>query len=88
MLLSFGFEWDTSDFIREIDAHSDNDEDAPIPVMSPLETAAAPLEKLIEDGRTKVESVEYLNRCESPKYSQLPAYNESYVSLPTFRHSV
>ena len=58
----------------------DNDEEAPIPVMSPLETAAAPLEKLIEDGRTKVESVEYLNRCDTPKYSQLYAFNESYVS--------
>ena len=59
----------------------DDDEDAPIPVISPLETASAPLEKLIEDGRTKVESVDYLNRCETPKYSQLYAFNESYVRL-------
>ena len=66
--------------IRDIDDHRDNTEDAPIPLISPLETAAAPLEKLIEDGKTKVESVEYLNRCETPKYSQLSEFNKSYVS--------
>jgi len=75
---SFEFEWDTSDLIRDIDDHRDNTEDAPIPLISPLETAAAPLEKLIEDGKTKVESVEYLNRCETPKYAQLSEFNKSY----------
>ena len=77
---SFGFEWDTSDLMRDIDPHSDANEEDEIPLISPLETAAAPLEKLIEDGRTKVESVEYLNNCEHPKYGQLFSFNQSYVS--------
>ena len=49
--------------------------------MSPLETAAAPLEKYIEEGKPKLDQVEYLNRCETPKFSNMIAFNESYVSI-------
>ena len=38
---------------RGIETHLD-EEEAPIPVLSPLEVASAPLEKLIEDAKTKV----------------------------------
>ena len=38
---------------RGIEDHLE-EEEAPIPVLSPLEVASAPLEKLIEDAKTKV----------------------------------
>ena len=54
---SFGdFEWDKSDLARGIEDHLE-EEEAPIPVLSPLEVASAPLEKLIEDAKTKVNNL-------------------------------
>ena len=54
---SFGdFEWDKSDLARGIEDHLE-EEEAPIPVLSPLEVASAPLEKLIEDAKTKVNTL-------------------------------
>ena len=64
---------------RDLEDSHVEDEEAPIPIISPLETAAAPLEKLIDDGRTKVDQVEYLNRCETPVFSKLDEFTNDYV---------
>ena len=66
--------------LRDLEDSHIDDEEAPIPIISPLETAAAPLEKLIDDGRTKVDQVEYLNRCETPNFSKLDGFTNDYVS--------
>lgn len=77
----FGFEWDTSDFSRNIsNAHLDQSEDAPIPIISPLETAQAPLELLVDTGKPKVDHIEYLTRCETPPPTQIEDFNKSFVS--------
>ncbi|CAG5079573.1 Oidioi.mRNA.OKI2018_I69.PAR.g9285.t1.cds [Oikopleura dioica] len=76
-----GFEWDDSDMLRDLEDSHVEDEEAPIPVISPLETAAAPLEKLIDDGRTKVDQVEYLNRCETPVFSKLDGFTNDYEQI-------
>ena len=78
----FGFEWDTSDFSRNIsNAHLDQSEDAPIPIISPLETAQAPLELLVDTGKPKVDHIEYLTRCETPPPTQIEDFNKSFVSF-------
>ena len=81
----FGFEWDTSDFSRNIsNAHLDQSEDAPIPIISPLETAQAPLELLVDTGKPKVDHIEYLTRCETPPPTQIEDFNKSFVSESIF----
>ena len=78
-------EWDNSDLSRNISNHlHDDDEEAPIPVLSPLETAQAPLEILIDLARTKIESVEFLARCDTPPPMQIIDYNNGLVSLIEF----
>ncbi|CBY34200.1 unnamed protein product [Oikopleura dioica] len=75
------FEWDDSDMLRDLEDSHIDDEEAPIPIISPLETAAAPLEKLIDDGRTKVDQVEYLNRCKTPNFSKLDGFTNDYEKI-------
>ena len=73
-------EWDNSDLSRNISNHLHEDEDdAPIPVLSPLETAQAPLEILIDLARTKIESVEFLTRCDTPPPAEIVDYNNALV---------
>ena len=73
-------EWDNSDLSRNISNHLHDDDDAPIPVLSPLETAQAPLEVLIDLARSKIESVEFLTRCDTPPPAVIVDYNVALVS--------
>lgn len=52
-------------------------------VLSPLETAQAPLEILIDLAKTKIESVEFLSRCDTPPPMQITDYNKAMVSQRT-----
>ena len=73
------FQWDTSDFGRDIsNQHEDDSEDlAPIPIISPLETAQGPLEVLVENGKQKVEAVEYFTKSETPQPTQIKNFNKT-----------
>ena len=62
---------------RGIEDHLE-EEEAPIPVLSPLEVASAPLEKLIEDAKTKVNTLWFLKYVCIMKYNLFSIDNWAY----------